>query len=901
MLCWLFVAAFTAASPRHSYLPEGFAPTFGWREAGAEADDLTDLEHQPAGGGGSGGAAACNIDRRSSISKKEFERSYLHRRPLIITANDRAWVRRGRWNREVLLRKLGNSNITFGSAAKIALFMGRGYDGSRSLARHVSDAMRSGEANTSGNAYAVDADFFTGHPSTAWGPAGEEPPETGAVEDPAAAVNAKVRAALFSSLRFPPALQFVLEDSARSGRRWPEKILHLGASGTGVAPHWHGDSAVHLVHGRKRWLLFPPAHTPIKVDSYSPVSQRQWLRQWREERAALSAQRRGQHEAQSRSQRPPPPPPLQPARGARGGSGAGAGGGAEGRAGPGAGAGAGAEAGGMGTERSPQPPPPPPPPPARGAAKAGNKAGDARDAAGADAADPQQLEERRRWELAAQAGLRAEAGVEAEEEAAMSTWQAPLECVQQPGEVLYVPDSWVHATVNIGETVSVSTQRHPAPDGLLWQLQLAVVGDGGGAPSIGESARAMRQLSLQFGGNMLVLFTLARVLGLAVQQGKVVLPALERELEQRLASVADARTTKSEGKSEGAGKGKGKGQGKGKGKGRDRHKGRGRGEGDSASANFTAADERDRHRMAMLRRQGDVVVANFRRASRLCPRDSDSLYGLGEMCMFLGRKNEAHDALVRAESLAPLDPYIQAGLVHASRALGHEAEVARRSRLHRKNAQTVASALRVFRNLTAAGNTSEALELIDTYVLHNPSDKSLLRELQGLLQQMHDQAHGLPAPIERMNALRKDATRVLDVSSAAQLTAFAREAPMLGLYYNTSAGEFADGALPAEVRGQLAQAASRIAKFAWSPPMSVRVVVFDCAGPEATAACASVGASSPLPDIVFTMIAISRTPRVRQMMVYRRFGVSAGKAVTADALVQLVRQQVSGEAEWDNT
>ena len=31
--------------------------------------------------------------------------------------------------------------------------------------------------------------------------------------------------------------------------------------------------------------------------------------------------------------------------------------------------------------------------------------------------------------------------------------QRPLECVQEPGDVVYLPDGWLHATVSLGPTV----------------------------------------------------------------------------------------------------------------------------------------------------------------------------------------------------------------------------------------------------------------------------------------------------------------------------------------------------------------------------------------------------------------------------------------------------------------
>lgn len=33
----------------------------------------------------------------------------------------------------------------------------------------------------------------------------------------------------------------------------------------------------------------------------------------------------------------------------------------------------------------------------------------------------------------------------------------PMECVLQPGEVLYLPSDWWHSTLNIGQSVFIST------------------------------------------------------------------------------------------------------------------------------------------------------------------------------------------------------------------------------------------------------------------------------------------------------------------------------------------------------------------------------------------------------------------------------------------------------------
>jgi hypothetical protein len=41
----------------------------------------------------------------------------------------------------------------------------------------------------------------------------------------------------------------------------------------------------------------------------------------------------------------------------------------------------------------------------------------------------------------------------------LTTGYRPLECVQRPGEVLFVPDRWAHMTLNLGETVAIGGQE----------------------------------------------------------------------------------------------------------------------------------------------------------------------------------------------------------------------------------------------------------------------------------------------------------------------------------------------------------------------------------------------------------------------------------------------------------
>ncbi len=35
----------------------------------------------------------------------------------------------------------------------------------------------------------------------------------------------------------------------------------------------------------------------------------------------------------------------------------------------------------------------------------------------------------------------------------------PLECVQQAGDILFIPSMWSHLTINIGETIAIGGQE----------------------------------------------------------------------------------------------------------------------------------------------------------------------------------------------------------------------------------------------------------------------------------------------------------------------------------------------------------------------------------------------------------------------------------------------------------
>ena len=44
----------------------------------------------------------------------------------------------------------------------------------------------------------------------------------------------------------------------------------------------------------------------------------------------------------------------------------------------------------------------------------------------------------------------------------------PLECVQGPGDIVYVPSGWIHATVNIGDTTAIAQRVSSFPAESTW-------------------------------------------------------------------------------------------------------------------------------------------------------------------------------------------------------------------------------------------------------------------------------------------------------------------------------------------------------------------------------------------------------------------------------------------------
>ena len=45
----------------------------------------------------------------------------------------------------------------------------------------------------------------------------------------------------------------------------------------------------------------------------------------------------------------------------------------------------------------------------------------------------------------------------------LSSGAKPLECMQGPGDIVYVPSGWIHATINVGDTAAIALQARSYP------------------------------------------------------------------------------------------------------------------------------------------------------------------------------------------------------------------------------------------------------------------------------------------------------------------------------------------------------------------------------------------------------------------------------------------------------
>ena len=73
----------------------------------------------------------------------------------------------------------------------------------------------------------------------------------------------------------------------------------------------------------------------------------------------------------------------------------------------------------------------------------------------------------------------------------LSVDQRPLQCVQGPGQIMYVPEGWYHAVVNIGDTVAIAGQARRPSVGSL-EHHIYSMKQLGGAGQLSHAATSYR-------------------------------------------------------------------------------------------------------------------------------------------------------------------------------------------------------------------------------------------------------------------------------------------------------------------------------------------------------------------------------------------------------------------------
>lgn len=78
----------------------------------------------------------------------------------------------------------------------------------------------------------------------------------------------------------------------------------------------------------------------------------------------------------------------------------------------------------------------------------------------------------------------------------LSVSERPLECVQTPGDVLFIPDGWEHATLNLGQTVAAAFEAPPTPGSaqqLFEEARDALIGGSLGKKGKRKAAKMMEK------------------------------------------------------------------------------------------------------------------------------------------------------------------------------------------------------------------------------------------------------------------------------------------------------------------------------------------------------------------------------------------------------------------------
>ena len=263
-------AAVTASKP--GPLPAACAGGGGWAEGSAESlaacesgEDDDEEEEEEAGDGGRPGRAlaarSCEIPVADAISPSDLIHEFLvGGSPILVTAGSPSSALYSKWRRSSFLRAYGAVVVApepYPYAHASAYLYGVPSDNSTSLAdlaggrtqrevRH--EARRHGVFNA---LTGWDRITFRGDGTDFRSAHGDITLRSTAADGPLPPMSSAAR--LLGDFERPPFLedeQWLLRTNSVQ--------FYLGDGGSGAQPHWHASSWNWLVHGHKRWFLWPP-------------------------------------------------------------------------------------------------------------------------------------------------------------------------------------------------------------------------------------------------------------------------------------------------------------------------------------------------------------------------------------------------------------------------------------------------------------------------------------------------------------------------------------------------------------------------------------------------------------------------------------------------------------------
>lgn len=201
-------------------------------------------------------SSPCNIDRRNNLTVKEFVAHYRDRKPVIVrgvTDNSRT---RSLTEKNILLKRLGSSVLRLSTANS---YTGRNFR-NITFSDYLATVLRK-------EIRGADTLYFFGPLNTI------------------AASRQEDWATLLDDYKTPPWPTHVPQCSKFDGMCLSESdsvadqhvtlSFGIGGSQSGVPFHTHGPGFSEMLHGRKRWLLYPPSLEPPGWDPDASMSS--WI------------------------------------------------------------------------------------------------------------------------------------------------------------------------------------------------------------------------------------------------------------------------------------------------------------------------------------------------------------------------------------------------------------------------------------------------------------------------------------------------------------------------------------------------------------------------------------------------------------------------------------------------